>query len=66
MTLELTWKDFYKFKKYNKRMNNYNISLTNNLFKEVNIVFSKQNKSTQVVPVIGDIADLLKPDRPYF
>ena len=31
----------FKFKKYNKRMNNYNISLTNKLFDEVNIVFSK-------------------------
>ena len=46
-------------------MNNYNISLTNNLFEEVNIVFSKYKKFTQAVPVIGDIADLLKPDRPY-
>ena len=41
MILELTWKDFFKFKKYNKRMNNYNISLTKKLFDEVNIVFSK-------------------------
>ena len=41
MILELTWKDFFKFKRYNKRMNNYNISLTNKLFDEVNMVFAK-------------------------
>ena len=40
--LELTWKDFFKFKKFNKRMQNFQISLTNKLFDEVNIVFSKQ------------------------
>ena len=42
MILELTWNDFYKFKKYNKRMNNYNISLTNTLIKNVNIIFEQQ------------------------
>ena len=41
MILELTWEDFFKFKRYNKRMNNYNISLTNKLFDEVNMVFAK-------------------------
>ena len=41
--LELTWDDFFKFKKYNKRMNNYNISLTNKLFDEVRVIFDSNN-----------------------
>ncbi len=41
--LELTWDDFFKFKKYNKRMNNYNISLTNKLFEEVKVVFNRES-----------------------
>ena len=43
MILELTWDDFFKFKKYNKRMNNYNISLTNQLFGEVKVVFNSES-----------------------
>ena len=39
MILELTWEDFFKHKKFNKRMNNYNISLTNNLINSVKIIF---------------------------
>ena len=39
MILELTWEDFFKYKKFNKRMNNYNISLTNNLINSVKIIF---------------------------
>ena len=39
--LELTWDDFIKHKKYNKRMNNYNISVTNKLLNEVKIVYEK-------------------------
>jgi|TARA_B110000091_G_C13491903_1_gene340586 hypothetical protein len=42
MILELTWDEFYKYKKYNKRMNNYNISLTNALIDNVNVVYEKQ------------------------
>jgi hypothetical protein len=42
MILELTWDDFFKFKKYNKRMDNYNISLTNILINNVNVVYKKQ------------------------
>lgn len=42
--LELTWDDFFKFKKYNKRMNNYNISLTNKLFDEVRVIFDSNNE----------------------
>jgi hypothetical protein len=41
--LELTWDDFFKFKKFNKRMNNYNISLTNKLFDEVRVIFDSKN-----------------------
>jgi hypothetical protein len=39
MILELTWEDFFKYKKFNKRMNNYNISLTNTLINSVKIIF---------------------------
>ena len=42
MILELTWDEFFKFKKYNKRMNNYNISLTNTLIDNVNVVYEKE------------------------
>ena len=40
--LELTWDDFIKHKKYNKRMNNYNISVTNKLLDEVKLVYEKK------------------------
>ena len=39
MILELTWEDFFKYKKFNKRMNNYNISLTNILINSVKVIF---------------------------
>ena len=39
MILELTWEEFFKYKKFNRRMNNYNISLTNNLINSVKIIF---------------------------
>ena len=42
-SIELTWDDFFKFKKFNKRMNNYNISLTNKLFDEVKVVFDSKS-----------------------
>jgi len=41
MILELTWDDFFKFKKFNKRMNNFNISLTNKLIDSVKIIYDK-------------------------
>ena len=41
MILELSWEDFIKHKKFNKRMNNYNISITNTLIDEVKIVYEK-------------------------
>ena len=41
MILELTWNDFFKFKKYNKRMRNYQISVTKELIDEVTIVYKK-------------------------
>ena len=42
MILELTWDEFFKFKKYNKRMNNYNIFLTNTLINNVNVVYENK------------------------
>jgi len=52
MILELTWDDFFKHKKFNSRMNNFNISLTNNLINSVKIVCDKNwNTQTQSVTV---------------
>ena len=42
MILELSWEDFFKYKRFNKRMNNYNISLTNTLINEVNVVYERR------------------------
>ena len=41
MILQLTWEDFFKFKKFNKRMNNYNISITKKLINEVQIIYDR-------------------------
>ena len=41
LILELNWNQFYKFKKYNSRMNNYNISITRNLIESTRIVYEK-------------------------
>ena len=43
MILELTWNDFIKFKKFNKRMNNFQVSVTQKLIDEVKIVYKKVN-----------------------
>ena len=40
--LELSWDDFFRFKKFNKRMNNYNISITKNLIDSVRILLGNQ------------------------
>ena len=39
--LELSWDDFMMHKKYNKRMNNYNISITQKLLNEIKIVYEQ-------------------------
>ena len=39
MILELTWDDFFKHKKFNRRMNNFNISVTNRLIDSVKVVY---------------------------
>ena len=39
--LELNWENFMKNKRYNKRMRNYNISVTNKLVEEFKIIFKK-------------------------
>ena len=46
MILELTWEDFFEHKKYNKRMNNFNISLTKKLISSVKIVYEKEHAVT--------------------
>ena len=42
LILELSWEDFFKHKKYNKRMNNYNISVTKKLINSVKTVYEKK------------------------
>ena len=42
MILELTWNDFFKFKKFNKRMNNYNISITKILMENARVVYERK------------------------
>ena len=39
--LELDWENFMKNKRYNKRMRNYNISVTNKLREEFKIIYKK-------------------------
>ena len=39
MMLQLTWDEFFKYKKFNKRMNNYNISVTKTLISNVEVIF---------------------------
>ena len=39
--LQLTWDDFMEHKKYNSRMQNYNISLTKKLISSVEIIYQK-------------------------
>ncbi len=39
--LELTWDDFFKNKKYNKRMNNFNISLTKKIRDKFTVIYKK-------------------------
>ena len=41
MILQLTWDDFFKNKRFNRRMNNFNISLTNQLIDSVKIIYDK-------------------------
>ena len=42
MILELTWNDFMENKRFNKRMNNYNVSLTKKLVQSVKIIYEKR------------------------
>ena len=39
--LEMTWDDFFKHKRYNRRMNNYNISVTNHIIKKFTVISKK-------------------------
>lgn len=41
MVIELSWDDFMENKSYNKRMNNYNISLTQKLTNSSKVIFKK-------------------------
>ena len=42
MILLLTWDEFFKYKSFNKRMNNYNISLTNKLIESVKVIYDSK------------------------
>ena len=48
MILELSWEDFFKYKRFNTRMNNYNISITNTLINEVKVVYDRWKKSLKI------------------
>ena len=39
--LELSWEDFMDNKRHNKRMNNYNISITKKLTEEFKVIYKK-------------------------
>jgi hypothetical protein len=41
LILDLTWDDIFRHKKFNKRMNNYNISITNRLIDDVKVVYER-------------------------
>ena len=47
MILKLSWEQFFQFKSYNKRMNNFNISITNKLIESVEIIF--ENKVKEII-----------------
>ena len=42
MMLQLTWDEFFQYKKFNKRMNNYNISVTKTLINNVEVIFDSE------------------------
>ena len=42
--IELTWEEFFKYKSYNKRMNNYNISLSKKIIESSKIIYDSENK----------------------
>ena len=42
MILEMTWAEFFENKKFNKRMNNYNISLTKTLINKIKKIYVGQ------------------------
>ena len=42
MMLQLTWDEFFKYNKFNKRMNNYNISVTKTLISNVEVIFDSE------------------------
>jgi hypothetical protein len=39
--LELSWEDFMKYKRFNKRMNNFNISVTKKLTEKFKVIYKK-------------------------
>ena len=41
MILELTWEDFLHHKKFNKRMKNYSVSVSNKLIDLVRVIYNK-------------------------
>ena len=42
--LELSWDDFMKYKSFNSRMNNFNISVTKKLTEKFKVIYKKQMK----------------------
>ena len=52
MILELTWDDFFKHKKFNKRMNNFNISVTNKLKIQSRLPIKNKEETTWLTKTI--------------
>ena len=44
MMLQLTWSEFFEYKRFNKRMNNYNISVTKTLMNNVEVIYDLKNE----------------------
>ncbi len=42
MILELSWEDFMKYKKFNKRMKNYQVTITKIMVEDVKVVYEKK------------------------
>ena len=42
LILELSWDDFFKFKRFNSRMNNFQIGLTKKLISSVKVIYDKK------------------------
>ena len=45
LILKLSWEQFFKYKSYNKRMNNFNISISKKLTESVEVIYDKNKNN---------------------